>query len=202
MENAGPRGCIVGCCMSGAIGGSAADVAVLALRLVAGVVFVAHGWNHIFGGGKIAGTSRWFASLGMRPPLLHAWLASLTELGSGILLVLGLLTPLAAAGIVGTMLVAWVANHRTNGFFIFRPGEGYEYVLTLTVVGIALGGIGAGRWSLDHLFGAFSPPGWLGLALTLGAGGGGAAVLLVTCWRPSRVRKTAGTDGSSISEVP
>jgi putative oxidoreductase len=188
--------------MSGAIGGSAADVAVLVLRLVAGVVFIAHGWNHIFGGGKIAGTNRWFESLGMRPPLVHAWLASLTELGSGILLVLGLLTPLAAAGIVGTMLVAWVANHRTNGFFIFRPGEGYEYVMTLTVVGIALGGIGAGRWSLDHLFDVFSPPGWPGLALTLGVGGGASALLLATCWRPSRLPKPAGADGSSLPELP
>lgn len=187
--------------MSGAIGGSAADVGVLALRLAAGVVFIAHGWNHIFGGGKIAGTTRWFESLGMRPPLVHAWLASLTELGSGALLVLGLLTPLAAAGIVGTMLVAWVANHRTNGFFIFRPGEGYEYVMTLTVIGVTLGSIGAGRWSLDHLFGAFSPPGWPGLAVTLGVGGGGAALLLATCWRPSQPRKPAGTAGSSSPEV-
>jgi putative oxidoreductase len=43
------------------------DVAALLLRAVLGVTMVAHGWNHAFGGGKIAGTARWFASIGMRP---------------------------------------------------------------------------------------------------------------------------------------
>ena len=52
-----------------------------------GAVFLAHGINHIFGGGKIAGTGRWFESLGMKPGLLHAWTASLTEIGAGGLLV-------------------------------------------------------------------------------------------------------------------
>jgi putative oxidoreductase len=188
--------------MSAAIGGGAANVALLALRLAAGVVFIAHGWNHIFGGGRIAGTARWFESLGVRPPLVHAWLASLTEVGSGTLALLGLLTPLAGAGIVGTMLVAWVINHRTNGFFIFRPGEGYEYVMVLTVIGIALGGAGAGQWSLDHLLGTFSPPGWTGIALTLGAGGGGAALLLAACWRPAQSKRAASTEAASVPDVP
>jgi len=176
------------------------------LRMATGIVFIAHGWNHMFGGGKIAGTARWFESLGMRPPLVHAWLASVTELGSGALVILGLLTPLGAGGIVGTMLVAWVINHRNNGFFIFRPGEGYEYVMVLTVVGIALGGIGAGPWSLDHLAGIFSPPGWAGLALTLAAGIGGSALLLATSWRPARsqasANSSAATDDSAIPDSP
>ena len=81
----------------------------------------------------------------MKPGVLHAWLASLTELGAGTMLVLGLLTPLAAAGVVGVMLVALITNHIKNGFFIFRPGEGYEYVLTLCMVGLAIGALGAGQ---------------------------------------------------------
>jgi putative oxidoreductase len=163
-----------------------ADLALLVLRVVVGIVFVAHGYNHIFGGGKIAGTARWFDSLGMKPGLIHAWTASLTELGAGIGLLVGLATPLAGAGIVGTMMVALVTNHRKNGFFIFRPGEGYEYVLTLIACGIALGGLGAGGWSLDHAVGWFDPPGWVGLVITLGAGGGGGLALLAGFWRPER----------------
>src|SRR3954466_811696 len=93
------------------------DLALLVLRIGLGTVFVAHGYNHIFGGGKIAGTAGWFESLGMRPGILHAWMASLVELGSGVLLFAGFLTPLACAGIVGTMLVALVTNHLKNGFF-------------------------------------------------------------------------------------
>jgi putative oxidoreductase len=166
--------------------GHAADVALLTLRVGIGVVFIAHGYNHVFNGGKIAGTARWFESLGVRPGILHAWFASLTELGAGMLLVLGLATPLACAGVIGTMLVAWITNHRKNGFFIFRPGEGYEYVMTLTIAGVALAGTGAGEWSLDHVLGWFNPPGWIGLLIALVAGSGGAIGLLITSWRPVR----------------
>jgi putative oxidoreductase len=163
------------------------DLALLVLRVATGAVFLAHGINHVFGGGKIAGTGRWFESLGMKPGWLHAWTASLTEIGAGALLVLGLLTPVAAAGVIGVMLVAWITNHLKNGFFIFRPGEGYEYVMTLTVVGIALAILGPGNWSLDHAAG-IQPHlvGWNGLAIGLGAGAGGALVLLAGFWRPQR----------------
>ena len=165
---------------------TAADLSLLVMRVGLGTVFVAHGYNHIFGGGKIAGTARWFESLGMRPGILHAWFASLTELGSGMLLFAGLLTPLACAGVVGTMLVALITNHLRNGFFIFRPGEGYEYVVFLTLAAIGVSGIGAGEWSLDHAAGIFDPAGWAGLAITLIAGIGGAAGLLAVFWRPRR----------------
>ncbi|MCZ7526448.1 MAG: DoxX family protein [Acidimicrobiia bacterium] len=102
----------------------ALNTGLLVLRVTVGAVILAHGVNHIVGGGRIAGTARWFESLGMRPGILHAWLASLTEVAVGPMLILGLLTPLAAAGVLGVMLVAWITNHRGNGFFIFRPGEG------------------------------------------------------------------------------
>jgi len=166
--------------------GHAADLALLVLRGTLGAVFLAHGINHVFGGGKIAGTGRWFDRLGMRPGLLHAWLASLTEVGSGALLVLGLLTPLAAAGVVGVMLVAWITNHRGNGFFIFRPGEGWEYVMTLTLAGFAVALLGPGGWSLDRLAGLGRLSGWTGCWIALGAGAGGAAALLAGFWRPVR----------------
>ena len=110
----------------------AVDLALLVFRCGIGAVMLAHGINHIFGAAARSpeprvGSDRW----AMRPPLVQAWLASITEIGAGIALVLGLLTPLGGAGVVGTMAVAWAINHRGNGFFIFRPGEGWEYVMTL-----------------------------------------------------------------------
>ena len=162
----------------------AINFGLLVLRVGLGAVFLAHGINHIFGGGKIAGTGRWFASLGMKPGILHAWLASITEIGAGSLLVVGLLTPLAAAGVVGVMVVAWLINHRGNGFFIFRPGEGWEYVMTLTLVGVAVSAIGPGEWSLDYALDIFDPPGRDGLLIGLGGGVGGALALLALFWRP------------------
>lgn len=166
---------------------NAVNLALLLFRCTIGVIMLAHGINHVFRGGKIPGTGRWFESLGMKPGVLHAWLASLTELGAGAMLIVGLLTPLAAAGVVGTMLVAWITNHLKNGFFIFRPGEGYEYVMCLTVCGITLGTLGAGRFSVDH---ALELSGDLrgvpGLAIAAGLGIGMAVLLLLVFWRPPK----------------
>ena len=174
------------------------NIAALVLRLAVGGTMIAHGWNHAFGGGKLPGTARWFESIGIRPGRVHALAATVTELGAGGLLVLGLLTPVAAAGVVGTMVVALTANHARNGFFIFRPGEGYEYVLMITLVACAIGALGAGAWSLDHAAG-FSVPGWAGLAITALAGAGGAALLLVTCWRPGPAASAAAVPAAPSS---
>ena len=160
------------------------NAGVLILRLAVGIVMIAHGYNHIFRGGKIKGTAGWFESLGMKPGILHAWLASLTELGAGAMLIFGFLTPLAAAGVVGVMLVALITNHLKNGFFIFRPGEGYEYVLTLLLTGLAIGGIGAGEWSIDDSINSAWLWGWKGMLVTAIAGIGGAIALLAVFWRP------------------
>ena len=164
------------------------NLALLLLRVMVGFTMFAHGYNHIWGGGKIKGTAGWFESLGLKPGILHAWMASLVELVCGPLLILGLLTPLAAAGVVGVMAVAFLTNHRPNGFFIFRPGEGYEYVINLAVAGIALGGLGAGDWSIDHLIQNGLDKqlnAMVGLAIAAVGGIGGAVLLLAVYWRPA-----------------
>lgn len=170
----------------------AIDLAMLVFRCGVGAVMLAHGINHIVGGGKIQGTARWFGSMGMRQPMMQAWLASLTEVGAGVMLIFGLLTPFGGAGVVGVMAVAWIINHRGNGFFIFRPGEGWEYVMTLLLCGLLLGALGPGEWSLDEALGIRDDlVGWPGLLIAALAGGGGAAVLLAVFWRP--VAKTASS---------
>ena len=166
------------------------DLALLVFRCAVGAVMLAHGWNHIWGGGKIEGTAGWFTSLGMKPGIFHAWLASIAELVGGACLVLGLFMPLAGAAVIGTMTVALVTNHRGNGFFIFRPGEGWEYVMTLIAAGFALAVVGAGGWSLDHALDIFDPPGAAGLWIALVAGFGGAAALLAGFWRPEQPSST------------
>ena len=161
---------------------------------------IAHGYNHAFGGGRLPGTARWFESIGVRPGRVHALFATVTELGAGWLLLIGLLTPVAAAGVVGTMIVALVANHWRNGFFIFRPGEGYEYVLTILLASCALGALGGGAWSVDHVIGLRLAGGW-GLALAALGGTAPAVVLLAVCWRPTRVATTeesASADAESV----
>jgi len=163
----------------------AIDFALLLLRCGAGVVMLAHGINHIRP--SIDGTASWFGSMGMHPAKLHAWLASVTEIGAGVALILGLLTPFGAAGVVGVMFVAWAINHRGNGFFIFRPGEGWEYVMTLGIVGVAIGALGPGAWSLDDAFDVVDDlSGTTGLLIATIGGIGGGAALLAAFWRPTR----------------
>lgn len=171
---------------------AAVDLALLVLRCGVGAVMLAHGVNHIRP--NIDGTAAWFGSMGMHPAKLHAWLASVTEIGAGIALVAGLLTPFAAAGVVGVMFVAWAINHRGNGFFIFRPGEGWEYVMTLGIVGLAIGALGPGEWSLDEALGLTDDlTGTTGLLIATIGGVGGGAALLAGFWRPAPA-ETTGAD--------
>ncbi|MET9830816.1 DoxX family protein [Streptomyces sp. NPDC006385] len=163
--------------------GEAADAGLLAVRLVLGAVMAAHGWNHWRGGGGITGTAGWFAGLGLTRPRLQAWLSVLTELGAGALLVAGLFTPLACAAVLSVMLVAGLLAHRPNGFFVFR--EGYEYVLVLGVLALALGAWGPGRYALDTAA-DIAVTGWAGAGVVLGVGAVATAGLLAAFWRPRR----------------
>jgi putative oxidoreductase len=166
---------------------NAVNLALLALRMAAGLMFFAHGWNHLARMREGPGVSNWFASLGLRPGPVHAWLVTVTELGAGPLLVLGFLTPLAAAALTGVAVVAWITNHRKAGFFAFRrPTEGWEYVMILTVLGVALGALGPGEWSIDDAIDLGWRHGWSGLAVAAGAGIGGGLALLAVFWRPPK----------------
>jgi putative oxidoreductase len=158
------------------------DYGILILRVVTGGTMLMHAWNHWFGGGKIAGTARWFESLGLRPGIRHAWSSVFFEVAAGAGLCLGLFTTLACAAVIGTMSVAGFVAHRPNGFFVFR--DGYEYVLVLAADALALAIVGPGAISLDHAF-SISIRGGFGAAIALVAGLGGTAALLLTSWQPA-----------------
>ena len=156
-------------------------VALLLVRVVIGVTMMAHGYNHWRGGGKIAGTGRWFSGLGLRYGVLQAWMSVVTELGAGVLLVAGLFTPLACAAVISVMLVAGLLAHRKNGFFVFK--DGYEYVLMIAVACLALATLGPGRFSLDNAFG-IEITGWAGGGIALGVAVVATGGLLATFYRP------------------
>ena len=158
-----------------------ADIALLMVRAVVGITMIAHGLNHWRGGGRIEGTARWFSGLGLRHGKLQAWASVLTEVGAGVLLLAGLLTPLACAAVISVMLVAGILAHRPNGFFVFK--DGYEYVLVLAVTCLALAMLGPGRLSLDHASG-LQVTGWAGGGIALGVAVAATAGLLATFWRP------------------
>ncbi len=162
------------------------------VRVFFGLSLAAHGYNKIFGGGKLTGTAGWFGSIGMKWPKWQARMAAGTEIGAGLLLALGLATPFAAAGFIGVMLVAIVTAHRNNGFFVFKPGQGWEYCASIAVVAFAVGTIGAGKFSIDHAIHK-DVDGWTGAIIAAALGIGGAALQLGVSYRPPKPDPAAGT---------
>ena len=169
-------------------------VALLVVRVVVGVTMIRHGYNHWRGGGKIAGTARWFSGLGLKYGVLQAWMSVVTELGAGFLLIIGLLTPLAGAAIISVMLVAGLLAHRKNGFFVFK--DGYEYVLLIAVVCLLLGALGPGHFSVDYAAG-IQITGWAGAGIALGIAVVAVAGLLATFYRPAPKKPTSSGASSS-----
>ena len=123
---------------------------LLILRLVVGLTMAAHGAQKLFGwfgGYGLQGTGGFLEKLGFIPGRRNALFAGLAELGGGLLLALGLATPLAAVLIISVMFVAVATVHSKNG--LFNSNQGYEYNLILATVALSIAIIGAGPISLD-----------------------------------------------------
>lgn len=164
----------------------AVNVVLLVVRVFLGVMILTHGYAKVFRGGRLAGTAAWFDKIGMRPGAINAFMAAATELGVGTLLVLGLLTPLAAAGLISVMTVAIVTVHRQNGFLIYNEGGGIEHCLAIAIMSIVPGALGAGKYSLDHVWNVFKWTSMTSLVVTVVVGLGGAALQLAACYRPPK----------------
>jgi putative oxidoreductase len=155
------------------------NLALLGLGLVVGLTFAAHGAQKlfgVFGGPGIDGTAGFFEQIGLRPGKLHATVAGLTEFVGGLAIALGLVTPIAAAALIGVMTAAVITVHLKNGFFV--ANQGYEFNLVLAAALFALAGIGSGDWSLDNALGIdLTGTAWALGALGAGLLGGIGAVL-------------------------
>ncbi len=118
------------------------------LRVVVGLIFVAHGAQKLFGEG-FGGAAGMMEGLGTPAPALAAVALVLVELVGGAALILGLFTRLAAVPLSFSMLVATLLVHLPNGFF--SSGGGIEYTLLLTVACVALALTGPGEATLDRV---------------------------------------------------
>jgi putative oxidoreductase len=123
----------------------AAGIALL--RLITGVVFIAHGAQKLFTMG-LAAITEGFTQMGVPLPGVTAPMITLLELGGGLLLVVGLLTRPAALLLACDMAGAVLLVHLKSGFFL---PAGYEFALLLGVAMIALVLTGAGAYSLDAM---------------------------------------------------
>jgi putative oxidoreductase len=128
------------------------SLAFLILRFVGGLTLAGHGAQKLFGwfeGPGPAKLAQGFRGQGFKPAPLWVGLVILGELGGGLSLALGLLTPLGAAGAVGAMCMAIAKTHWKNGFW--NSKRGYEFPLALLAIAVAVGLAGPGAYSVDAL---------------------------------------------------
>lgn len=127
------------------------------LRVIVGVIFLAHGAQKllgIWGGGGIEGTTAFFSQLGLSPAMPLAMLVGAVELFGGLMLMLGAFTVPVSIALAINMLVAIWKVHLPQGFFLnwaAAPGAGFGYEFTLALLGalISLMLTGAGALSID-----------------------------------------------------
>lgn len=150
-------------------------IGLLVLRVLVGVTFSLHGFQKLFGwfgGGGLDGTAGWFRSLGFGDGRVAAVMAGASEVAGGLGLALGLLTPFAAAAMIGSMTTAAFVNNADGGFW--SVSKGWELNGYLVVVATAVAITGPGRLSVDHALGLDVLWGVVPgvLALVAGVGGG------------------------------
>jgi putative oxidoreductase len=161
------------------------DIGLLLLRLGIGGVVFAHGAQKVFGlwgGTGIAGFATNLEGLGYQQATTLSWLTGVTELVAGAFLVLGLLTPLAAAAVLAIMINA-VLLKLGNGFFVTGPrgSDAIELSLVLGLGAACLVLTGPGRIALDNGRAWHRrPASWGVLALVIGVA---AAVLVYVLLR-------------------
>jgi putative oxidoreductase len=161
------------------------DVGLLLLRFAVGGTFFAHGMqivSGLWGGQGIDGFARTLEGFGYQQPVVLAWVAGVTAVAGGGLVVLGFLTPLAAAGLLGLMINS-VSIKLGNGFFIASPAgaNAVELDVVLGLAAAALALTGAGRIAIDKgRTWNLRPAPWGTLALIIGVA---AAVLVLVLLR-------------------
>lgn len=129
-----------------------AGYGITVLRIIVGIIFMAHGSQKLFGmfgGYGLEGTGQYMASLGLNPGYLMALLSGSAEFFGGLALFLGLLVRPAAVVLIVMLVVAILSVHIHNG--LFMANNGFEFGLALLGAAIAVLIEGAGRVSLDRL---------------------------------------------------
>ena len=129
------------------------DQALAILRVVVGIVFMAHGYQKFFMMG-VQGVAGFFTSLGVPFPAIAAPFMSTLDLAGGAALVVGIFARPIAFLLMCDVLGALFLVHLGNGFFVPR---GIELVMTLAAASLAIAVGGAGTLSADRALAARKP---------------------------------------------
>ncbi|KNB54043.1 DoxX family protein [Streptomyces caatingaensis] len=157
---------------------AARDAGLLLIRLTVGLLMAGHGSQKLFGlfGGQgLTGTGKGFEALGYHPGKVFAVVGGLSELLGGLGLALGLLTPLAAAALIGVMINAMATVTWDHG--LWDTEGGVEYGVVIAVVALGIAATGPGRLAVDRFF-PWRHGGWAAAALALALAGVGAGITL------------------------
>jgi putative oxidoreductase len=119
------------------------DIALLALRVVLGVIMIYHGWPKVT---NLGGTIEGFTGMGVPLPAFSAVFAAVAEFGGGLLILLGVLTDIAGLAFAIDMLGAIAVVHAKNGFAVDKGGV--EWPLALLAMALAIALAGPGRYSV------------------------------------------------------
>lgn len=122
----------------------AVHFSLLVVRVVAGVIFAAHGAQKLFGAFEGPGMEKTVEMMGQ-----IGYLVAIAEFFGGLGLVVGLFTRFSAASLIGVMVGAIWMVHGKNGFFLSNGG--YEYNLALIGLLFPILVVGAGRYAVGHL---------------------------------------------------
>jgi putative oxidoreductase len=122
-------------------------LAVTLLRVSTGVIMAAHGWQKL---SNIPALTEMFTNMGLPYPQISVYLAIGGEFFGGLGLIVGLLTPIAAFGVLCTMAVAIIKVHWPHG--LMAADNGFEYPMTLFFIALFFIMNGAGPISLDRIF--------------------------------------------------
>ena len=177
------------------------SIGILILRLVVGLTLAAHGSQKLFGwfgGYGLTGTGGFLEQLGFVPGRRNALVAGLAETGAGVLLALGLATPVAAAVALSVMVVAGVSAHASKGFFAHNGG--YEYTLILGIAALSVAFTGPGALSLDAVLGVHDAgAGWGLAALVVALAGAGLRLARRRFPAPSTVSPGEPVRGETVA---
>jgi putative oxidoreductase len=155
-------------------------IGLLLARVVIGLLMAAHGAQKLFGwfgGYGLSATGAAFAQLGFRPGRAFAFMASFTEVASGLLVASGFLGPIGPALMISVMIVAAISVHWAQGL-LTKNGMELPLLYAAAAFGLAMTGFGpysldawlgiAGRWSSSFI--------WIVLALGIVGGIGNLAL--------------------------
>jgi putative oxidoreductase len=164
-----------------AMGLQTLGIGLLLARVVIGLLMAAHGAQKLFGwfgGYGLSATGEFLAQIGFRPGRAFAFMASFTEVVSGLLVASGFLGPIGPALMISVMIVAAITVHWAHGLFAAKNGIELPLLYGAAAFGLAMTGFGpysldawlgiAGRWSSSVI--------WIVLALGIVGGFGNLAL--------------------------